>query len=132
MPRTASPAQRHSNNTRFSLLPHKLQQSAVASCLAGSTFQSKFDFACQKSAVPLARNASAVQAYLASLFAGDDNDIYPYGVDPAFLRSSQALYKPELQGKEAWYYNTSDVTQLPPTTKAPFGFFHRQLQVGDV
>lgn len=79
--------------------------------------------------MPLARNASTVAAYLASLFAGDDNEVSPYGVDPAFLHSSQALYRPELQGKEGWFYNTSDPLQVSPVTGTPFGFFHRSLQV---
>jgi len=96
---------------------------------AGSTFEAKFDFGCQKSAVPLARSSDVVKAYLASLFAGDDNEVFPYGVDPAFLRSSQAMYKPELQGSEGWYYNTSDPAQVPTTTKAPYGFFYRSLKV---
>lgn len=96
---------------------------------AGSSFEARFNFACQKSAVPLAREAGAVKAYLTSLFAGDDNEIFPYGVDPAFLRSSTALYRPELQGKEPWFYNTSDPAQVPPATNAPYGFFHRQLKV---
>lgn len=96
--------------------------------VAGSGFEAQFDFSCQKSAVPLVRDPSVVKAYL-SLFAGDDNDAFPYGVDPAFLRSSQALYQPELQGKEGWYYNTTDPAKVPPTTKAPYGFFHRHLQV---
>lgn len=89
-----------------------------------------YDPICQKSTVPLARDASLVKAYLASLFAGDD-EIYPYGVDPAFLPSSNALYKPDLQGLQAQYYNSSDPMQLPPTTNAPFGFFHRHLQVSN-
>lgn len=72
-----------------------------------------------------------MKAYLASLFAGDTNDIFPYGVDPAFLRSSTALYRPELQGLEGRYYNTSDPAQVPQATNAPYGFFHRHLQVGD-
>jgi hypothetical protein len=88
-----------------------------------------YDTICQKSTVPLARDASLVKAYLASLFAGDDNEIYPYGVDPAFVPSSDVLYKPELQGMQAQYYNSSDPMQLPPTTNAPFGFFFRHLQV---
>lgn len=103
--------------------------STAAALPAGSSFEAKFDFGCQKSAVPLARNASVVRSYLSSLFAGDDNEVFPYGVDPAFLRSSEALYKPELQGAEGRYYNTSDPTQVPPTTGAPYGFFHRRLQV---
>jgi zinc transporter 1/2/3 len=70
-----------------------------------------------------------VKAYLSSLFAGDDNEVFPYGVDPAFLRSSESLYKPELQGREAWYYNTSDPTQVPSATNAPYGFFYRHLKV---
>lgn len=98
-------------------------------CAAGPSFEAKFNFACQKSAVPLAREASAVKAYLTSLFAGDENELFPYGVDPAFLRSSTALYKPELQGSELWFYNTSGPAQVPPATSAPFGFFHRHLKV---
>jgi hypothetical protein len=78
---------------------------------------------------PLARNPSVVTAYLSSLFAGDGNEVFPYGVDPAFLGSSQSLYQPELQGTKGWYYNASDPAQVPPTTKAPYGFFHRHLQV---
>jgi zinc transporter 1/2/3 len=79
--------------------------------------------------VPLARNASVVLAYLRSMFAGDASDVFPYGVDPAFLRSSAALYRPELMGRQGWWYNTSDPTQVAPTTQAPFGFFHRPLKV---
>jgi hypothetical protein len=100
--------------------------------VAGSSFEAKFNLACQKSVVPLAHDSSVVKAYLAALFAGDDNEVFSYGVDPAFLRSSQSLYKPELQGSEGWYYNMSDPVQVPPTTKAPYGFFHRRLQVGIV
>jgi hypothetical protein len=98
-------------------------------CCTGSSFEAKFSFGCQKSAVPLARDASAVRSYLSCLFAGDDNEVFPYGVDPAFLRSSDALYRPELQGREGWYYNTSDPMQVPPATKAPYGFFPRHLKV---
>jgi hypothetical protein len=90
-----------------------------------------YDSICQTSTVPLAQDASLVKEYLASLFAGDGNEIYPYGVDPAFLPSSDALYKPELQGMQAQYYNSSDPMQLPPTTNAPFGYFHRHLQVSN-
>jgi hypothetical protein len=96
---------------------------------AGSTFKSKFDFACQQSAIPLARNATLLSQYLSSLFAAQSNDIYPYGVDPAFLRSSTALYRPELQGKESWFYNTSDAWQVQPVTNMPYGFQHQPLQV---
>jgi zinc transporter 1/2/3 len=101
-------------------------------CCAGSSFEARFNFACQKSAVPLAREAGAVKAYLTSLFAGDDNEIFPYGVDPAFLRSSTALYRPEFQGRELWFYNTSDPAQVPPATNVPYGFFHRPLKVSAV
>lgn len=97
---------------------------------AGGGFELRYDPACQKSTVPLARDANAVKAYLASLFVGDDNEVYPYGVDPAFLPSSAALYNPDLQGLQGQYYNTSDPMQLAPTSNAPFGFFHRHLQVG--
>lgn len=96
---------------------------------AGSSFEARFSFGCQKSAVPLARDASAVRSYLSSLFAGDANEVFPYGVDPAFLRSSATLYRPELQGREGWYYNTSDPMQVPPATKTPCGFFPRHLKV---
>jgi hypothetical protein len=98
-------------------------------CSPGAGFAPKFDFACQRSAVPLSRGTSVVRDYLATLFAGDENEVFPYGVDPAFLRSSESLYKPELQGREGWYYNTSDPAQVPPTTNAPYGFFHRPLKV---
>lgn len=98
-------------------------------CGAGSGLKAKYDFTCQKSAIPLAKNATLLNNYLASLFAGDHNDIYPYGVDPAFLRSSTALYRPELQGKADWFYNTSDPLEVPPTTGTPYGFFHQQVKV---
>lgn len=88
-----------------------------------------FDFRCQKSAVPLARNTTLLSQYLSTLFAGDTDDVYPYGVDPAFLRTSEALYRPELQGHESWFYNASDPAEVPPTTGTPYGFFHQQLKV---
>lgn len=122
------------------LVPKRICSVAVVlvapSCLtepwshaAGGGFQLSYDPFCQKSAMPLVRDANAAKAYLASLFAGDDNEVYPYGVDPAFLPSSAALYKPELQEEQGRYYNTSDPMQLAPTSNAPFGFYHRHLQV---
>lgn len=117
-------------------LQSKHTATTCVSFCAGTSFEenfnnptTKFNIACQTSAVPLVRDASVVKEYLKSLFAGDDNEVFPYGVDPAFLRSSDALYKPGLQGKEGWYYNTSDPGQVPPSTKAPYGFFHRHLKV---
>eukprot|EP00878_Enallax_costatus_P039271 GHUV01044855.1.p1 GENE.GHUV01044855.1~~GHUV01044855.1.p1 ORF type:complete len:318 (+),score=65.38 GHUV01044855.1:613-1566(+) len=96
---------------------------------SGSTFQAKYDFRCQRSEVTLTRNRTLLAEYLAILFAGDTNDVFPYGVDPVFLRSSTALYQPDLQGSEGWYYNTSDHLEVPPTTGTPYGFFHRPLRV---
>lgn len=78
--------------------------------------------------VPLAQNHTALLAYLSTLFSGDTNDVYPYGTDPIFLRSS-GLYDPDQSGHEGDYYNTTDPLEVPPTTGAPYGFFHRGLQV---
>eukprot|EP00775_Hariotina_reticulata_P011535 gene11535-11678_t len=57
----------------------------------------------------------------------DISDVRPYGVDPTFLRSS-ALYRPELQAREGWYYNTSNPGEVSPATSTPFGFFYKSLQ----
>lgn len=115
---------------KSAILDHAVADRLLVTPCAGSGFSAKFNFACQKSAVPLARNAGAVTAYLASLFAGDSNEIFPYGVDPAFLRSSEALYRPEFQGLEGRFYNVSDPAQVPNATNTPHGFHHRHLKVG--
>lgn len=96
---------------------------------AGSTFQAKYDFRCRRSEVSLIKNVTLLAEYLAILFAGDTNDVFPYGVDPVFLRSSAALYEPDLQDREGWFYNMSDHLEVPQTTGTPYGFFHRPLKV---
>jgi zinc transporter 1/2/3 len=96
---------------------------------AGGGFGAKLDFACQKFAIPLAKNASALSSFLSSLFASETDNLLPYGVDPAFLRSS-SLYQPQLQGRVGWFYNTSNPQEVPPATEMPHGFYHRSLQVG--
>eukprot|EP00879_Flechtneria_rotunda_P028207 GHRR01030295.1.p1 GENE.GHRR01030295.1~~GHRR01030295.1.p1 ORF type:complete len:524 (+),score=176.95 GHRR01030295.1:86-1573(+) len=115
------------NRVIAGLYLHTIRRTSNAEC-SGTGFRALFDFSCQRSAVPLARNASVVNQYLAHLFAGDTNDVYPYGVDPAFLRSSASLYRPELQGKEAWFYNTSDPVEVSPITGTPYGFFHQPVK----
>jgi hypothetical protein len=84
---------------------------------------------CQKFAIPLTKNASALSSFLSSFYAAASNSLLPYGVNLAFLRSS-SLYQPQLQGRVGWFYNTSDPQEVPPATEMPHGFFHRNLQVG--
>lgn len=82
--------------------------------------------------LPLARNLSSTTTLLASLLGGGvgGDSTAPFGVDPAFLRSSTALYRPELAGHEAWFYDTTpQAGQVSAITGAPYGFFHRPLQV---
>ena len=102
---------------------------ADALIAAGTSLAVQLNPACQRRIVPLARNLTSVAAYLASLFGGDAADAFPYGVDPAFLRSSTTLYRPELQGRVGWFYNTSDPLQVPAATGTPFGFFHQPVKV---
>jgi zinc transporter 1/2/3 len=97
-------------------------------CPAADGFGAKFNFACQKYNIPLTKSASALSSFLSSFYAAASNSLLPYGVDPAFLRSS-SLYQPQLQGRVGWFYNTSDPREVPPATEMPRGFFHRSLQV---
>ncbi|WIA22838.1 hypothetical protein OEZ86_009786 [Tetradesmus obliquus] len=108
------------------LLLHTTRKQFKGDCKGGG-FGSKLDFACQTFAIPLAKNASALSRLLASLYASSSDSLLPYGVDPAFLRSS-SLYQPQLQGRAGWFYNTSDTREVPPATEMPHGFFHRSLQ----
>ncbi len=78
-----------------------------------------------------ASNTGAALAYLSALFAGDTNDRHPYGTDPVFLRNS-VLYEPDLADNVGDYYNTSGGAEEVSVTGAPFGFFHRGLQVSGV
>jgi hypothetical protein len=84
------------------------------------------NFTCQRTATT-SSNSSWLQL-VEAVFAGYSNNVHPYGVDPAFLRTS-SLYKPDLQGLEGWYYNKSNPLEILPTTSTPFGFFHKTLQV---
>jgi hypothetical protein len=124
-----------SNRMVGGLFLHTTRRAPQLHCSA-SSFTAQYALRCSKSAVPLLREGAAgsvsqVANYLAQLFAGAGNDIYPYGVDPVFLRSS-SLYRPELLGSEGDYYNTSDPAEVPPTTGTPYGFFHRDLEVSGV
>lgn len=121
-----------SNRMVGGLFLHTTRRAPQLHC-SGSSFAVQYALRCSKAAVPLLREGAAgsvsqVANYLAELFAGAGNDIYPYGVDPVFLRSS-SLYRPELLGNEGDYYNTSDPAEVPPATGTPYGFFHRDLQV---
>ena len=74
-----------------------------------------------------AAGAAAAAAGYAAWLAARDAPLAPYGVDPAFLRPS-ALYRPDLAGLEALYYNTSDARDVSPATGAPHGFHHAPLR----
>lgn len=106
-----------------------MRAALLAPLAAGTSLAVQLNPACQRRAVPLARNLTSVAAYLASLFGDDAADAFPYGVDPAFLRSSTSLYRPELQGRVGWFYNASDPLQVPVATGTPFGFFHQPVKV---
>jgi hypothetical protein len=107
------------------LFLHATRRAAAAACAPGSRAAAlSFDCARAAAGVPLPRNASAAAA--AALAASSPGALAPYGVDPAFLRSS-ALYRPELAGLEGLYYNASDPAEVAPATGAPYGFHHRRL-----
>lgn len=110
------------------LFLHTTRRPPPAPCARGS-FAALLGFECQRAAaaagVTLVRNATAAAA-LAAWLRARGTGVAPYGVDPAFLRSS-SLYRPELIGREELYYNTSDRFEVSPETGTPFGFFHRQL-----
>ena len=87
------------------------------------------DFGCTRAAqgVPLARDDGAVAlAEYRAWLRGRGAAAAPYGVDPAFLRQS-GLYRPDLAGREALYYNVSDPDEVSPATGSPYGFRHRPL-----
>ena len=111
------------------LFLHTTRKPVELSCKAGS-YATKFALGCSKSALPLAKglSASAVLGYLKQLFPGAGNDVYPYGVDPVFLRSSN-LYEPSLVGSEGDFYNASDPAEVPAATGVPYGYFYRGLKV---
>jgi zinc transporter 1/2/3 len=111
---------------------HATRRPLELSCNAGS-YAAKFALGCSKSAVPLTKSlsATAVFDYIKRLFPGAGSDIYPYGVDPVFLRSS-SLYEPSLSGSEGDYYNMSDPGEVPVATGVPYGYFHRGLKVSNI
>jgi hypothetical protein len=108
------------------LFLHATRRPAGAACAPGSHAAAlSFDCARAAAGVPLSRNGTAAAA--AALAASSPSALAPYGIDPAFLRSS-SLYRPDLAGREGLYYNTSDPHEVAASTGSPYGFFHRRLE----
>ena len=113
------------------LFLHTTRKSKSWLCPTGK-FAMNFALGCSSAAVPLLSKSTAMQQvldYISKLFPGATNEVFPYGVDPVFLRSS-SLYRPELVGSEGDYYNTSDPSEVSAATGVPYGYFPRALKVG--
>jgi zinc transporter 1/2/3 len=113
------------------LFLHTTRKAKSWLCPSGK-FAMSFALGCSAAAVPLLSNSVAVQQvldYMTKLFPGASNEVFPYGVDPVFLRSS-SLYQPDLVGFEGDYYNTSDPAEVSAATGVPYGYFPRALKVG--
>ncbi|GIM03190.1 hypothetical protein Vretimale_7995 [Volvox reticuliferus] len=83
------------------------------------------DASCNWYDVAFLQTTGKAASYLKRLFAGINNSLAPYGVDPIFLRSS-SLYREDLSSKLSWYYNISDPSEVSPTG-TPYGFTARPL-----
>jgi zinc transporter 1/2/3 len=107
---------------------HTTRRPPAAPCVRGSV-AAMLGFDCAVAAasggVTFMSNASAAAA-LAAWLTARSNGVNPYGIDPAFLRSS-SLYRPDLIGREGLYYNTSDSFEVSAATKTPYGFFYKRL-----
>ncbi|GAX82864.1 hypothetical protein CEUSTIGMA_g10291.t1 [Chlamydomonas eustigma] len=76
-------------------------------------------------APPSQTDSSFVTNFYARLFAGKNNSIYPYGVDPVFLQTS-SLYNPVIFNNMPLFYNTSDDQQIS-VNGIPYGFHHLDM-----
>ncbi|GLI62029.1 hypothetical protein VaNZ11_004606, partial [Volvox africanus] len=115
----------HTTRRTLRSLTEAADQSACSgegSCVCGF---SGLDASCNWYDVAFLQTSDKAASYLRRLYAGINNSLAPYGVDPIFLRSS-SLYREDLSSKLSWYYNTSDPSEVSPTG-TPYGFSARPL-----
>ncbi|GIL51198.1 hypothetical protein Vafri_7273 [Volvox africanus] len=124
-PRYAGP--RIDNRIVGGLLLHTTRRTlrSLAEAADQSTCFSELDASCNRYDVAFLQTSDKAASYLRRLYAGINNSLAPYGVDPIFLRSS-SLYREDLTSKLSWYYNASDPSEVSPTG-TPYGFTARPL-----
>lgn len=60
-----------------------------------SQLNSRLDAECTRYVIPGLQSSSIVSSLLSRLFGSDSNNLYPYGVDPVFLRYEIGCWSPE-------------------------------------